>query len=115
MDSFFDFLSGTDDDEENDSLYILRTSCNGLIFYKINDLQIGGGITAHSMVHSTPLGTSETNGAFETSYGLVIDTRMYHKKTEYFGARLILIDYTRSNDGRSYDGNSIGLMYGFAY
>ncbi len=90
-----------------------RFPLNGLILYKLDKWRIGGGLTYHfNPLYKLDSETQQETRAFRDALGMLVDVRYFVLDKVYIAGRYTSIKYEMENDpaGRSYSGNSLGML-----
>lgn len=99
----------------NGSVDWTRYPLNILFLYKMDKLRIGGGLTYHMSPKLDGDGSgSAINADFDNALGTLLDVRYFFTDTLYFGARATFIDYKPTGGSRSFNGDSVGITFGYS-
>ena len=89
----------------------VRYPFNAILFYNYENFRLGLGATAHLFSKYKVSGdTKNASSTFKNSIGGLLEIDYRVAKQLHLGLRYTNIQYEREDDGRRFDGNSIGLL-----
>ena len=90
-----------------------RNPLDALLLFKSDKWQYGAGLTYHTGV-KFKVATAYTNYTvdFKSALGAILDARYFFSDSAYVGGRYTIINYETETTGKSFSGNSIGVVVG---
>jgi hypothetical protein len=89
----------------------VRYPVNGMIFYYSENYRLGLGATAHLYPKYKVSGTTKNaSSSYKNALGGLLEFDYRLSGQLYLGLRYTAIEYVREDDGKRFDGSSIGLL-----
>jgi hypothetical protein len=103
----------------DDVAFFERSEINLLLFYRMGDWRVGGGVTRHQGISLDATNFTDTTVDFEDATGAMLEFGYYYTKWGYVGFRYTNIDYKTMPAPNVNDvtvsGDSVGVIAGFRF